>query len=90
MNKRDLITELYADTEDVLFADGFDEAIIGFDSSLWKVIYSKGRAIDILVSEEGMSEEEAVDFAEYNTFSAYVGEKTPLWVEDFSWSESDS
>jgi hypothetical protein len=32
-----------------------------------------------------MSEEEAIDHLEYNTFNAYVGKKTPLWIDDFGW-----
>ena len=83
MSKKDRIIELYADTEDILFADGLDEAIIGFAENDWRVVYSKSQCIDIL--SEDMSEEEAVEYLEYNTFNAYVGEKTPVWVEDFLW-----
>ena len=34
---------------------------------------------------EDMSEEDAMEYAEYNTFNAYVGEKTPLWVDDLKY-----
>lgn len=84
MSKKEKIIELYSDTEDVVFATGFDDAIIGFEPNLWRVVYSREKAIEILVNNDGMSEEEAVEFAEYNTFAAYIGEKTPIWVEDFS------
>ncbi len=33
-------------------------------------------------NDEGMSYEDAIDYLEYNTFNAYVGENTPLWVDD--------
>jgi hypothetical protein len=79
------ILELFSPTEDVLFADGLDDAIIGFDPSLWKVVYSRSKVVQILCERDGMDEEEAVEFAEYNTFGAYFGDKTPVWVEDFSW-----
>jgi hypothetical protein len=75
----------FADTEDVLFADGLDKAIIGFEPNLWKVVYSRNRVIDILYKRDGMGLEEAFEFAEYNIFGAMVGEKTPLWVEDYNW-----
>jgi hypothetical protein len=84
MTKKNLILEQFADTEDVVFADGFDDAIIGFDPNLWKVVYSRNRCIEILM-KEGDSELDAIDYLEYNTFNAYVGEKTPVWVEDFLW-----
>jgi len=82
---KDLILEHYADTEDVLFADGLDDAIIGFEPNLWKVVYSRTKVIDIFIERDGMTAEEAEEFAEYNTFAAMVGEKTPLWIEDFDW-----
>lgn len=82
MSKRERIIELYADTEDVLFADGLDDAIIGFAENDWKVVYSKSKCLDIRISE-GMNEEEALEDLEYNTFNAYVGELTPVWVDDY-------
>lgn len=82
---RERIEMDFADTEDVLFADGLDKAIIGFEPNLWKVVYSRNRVIDILYKRDGMGLEEALEFAEYNIFSAMVGEKTPLWVEDYDW-----
>ena len=83
---KDLIIEHYADTEDVLFADGLDDAIIGFEPNLWKVVYSRTKVIDIFIERDGMTAQEAEEFAEYNTFAAMVGAKTPLWVEDFLWN----
>jgi len=82
---KDAIIEHYADTDDILFADGFDDAIIGFEPNLWKVVYSRQKCIEVLSTEDDMNEEEALDYLEYNTFNAYVGDKTPVWVEDFSW-----
>ena len=76
---RDKILEAY---DEVLFADGFDDAIIGFEPNMWKVVYSRRKCVDILVQNEGMSYEDAIDYLEYNTFNAYVGENTPLWVDD--------
>ena len=79
------IIEYYSSSDDVMFADGFDEAIIGFDPNLWKVVYSRSKAIQILIDRDGMTEEEAIEFAEYNVFGSYIGEKTPVWAEDFIW-----
>jgi len=86
MNKREYIVSLYSghDDEGILFAEGLDEAIIGICPSSFRVVYSRSKVIDILAND--MSLEEAVEFAEYNTFSAYVGDKTPIWVEDFEWN----
>lgn len=82
---RAFLIELYGDhdEEGLLFADGFDDAIIGICPNSLRVVYSRSKVIEIL--SEDMSTEDAVDYAEYNTFNAYVGEKTPIWVEDLRW-----
>jgi len=82
---RDKITEYYSDTEPVTFADGLDEAIIGFDPNAWKVVYSRTKVIELLQSRDKMTEEEAIEYAEYNIFGAYIGDATPVWAEDFNW-----
>jgi len=66
--------------EEFLKADGFDDAIIGLDSSSNRLIYSYAKCIEIL--SESMSVEEAVEYFEYNVVNAYVGEKTPIWCND--------
>lgn len=88
MSKKELIIEHYSGHEDgaPVFADGFDEAIIGICPTSMKVIYSRNKCIEILM-KEGDSWEDAVDYLEYNTFNAYIGEFTPIWVEDFEWDE---
>ena len=82
---RAFLIELYGDydEEGLLFADGFDDAIIGICPNSLRIVYSRSKVIEIL--SEDMSTEDAVDYAEYNTFNAYVGEKTPIWVEDLRW-----
>ncbi len=85
MSNKELIIEHYSDHDDdgLLFADGFDDAIIGICPNSLRIIYSRSKVIEIL--SQDMSTEDALDYAEYNTFNAYVGEKTPIWVEDFKW-----
>ena len=85
MNLKAEILELFGSTEDILFADGLDDAIIGFEPNLWKVVYSRNKVINGLV-KDGMSEDDAMEYADYNIFAAMVGDKTPIWVEDFNWT----
>ena len=82
---RDKIIEYYSDTQPVTFADGLDEAIIGFVPNSWQVVYSRTKVITVLQEREEMTEEEAIDWAEYNIFNAYIGDSTPVWAEDFKW-----
>jgi len=81
MNKLERILQEYQD-EEILIADGFDEAVIGIDYSSKRLIYSISGCISVLCRE--MSEEDAVEHFFYNVAGAYVGEKTPIWCEDFA------
>ena len=64
--------------EDLLIADGYDDAIIGV-STKKIVIYSIPKILEILV-KDGMDEDEALEFFEYNIEGAYVSEKTPIYM----------
>jgi hypothetical protein len=79
-NLLEQILERYED-EEILKADGFDGAIIGIDESSMRLIYSVSKCIGILC--ETMSEEDAIEHFSYNVSGAYVGEKTPIWCNDF-------
>ena len=68
--------------EQLVIADGFDEAVIGIDVVGERIIYSVQKVIDILIERDGMDEQEAIDWYEYNMQSTYVGEHTPIWCED--------
>ena len=66
--------------EECLLADGFDSALVGYTTGIdTKAVYDVGRMIKVLV-DDGMDHDEAVEYLEYNTFGAYVGEKTPVYV----------
>jgi hypothetical protein len=66
--------------EEILKADGFDEAIIGIDEETMRLIYSVSKCIDIL--KKDMDEEEAVEYFNFNVKGAYMGDKTPIWCID--------
>ena len=78
---KQLIIDLFSDTDDVLFADGFDGHYHRIRPKPLEVVYSRSKVIDILC-DDNMDNEEAVKFAEYNVFSSFVDEKTPVWVEE--------
>lgn len=84
---REQYSQHYGD--DILFADGFDNAIIGicsgFDSG--RVVYSIQKMLDILFKDAGMPYDEGMEYLEFNTINAYVGEKTPIYLDDVSFVE---
>jgi hypothetical protein len=66
--------------EQMLFADGFDDCIIGVTGGIEPVaVYDKDLMIQELVSQ-GMDEIEAIEYLEFNTWGAYVGEQTPIYI----------
>ena len=65
-----------------LFADGFNSAIIGKTDD-GRIVYSKVLMVEALVVDDDMSVQDAIEYLEYNTWSAYVGEYTPIYVNDF-------
>jgi hypothetical protein len=77
---RESILEAYPEDE-FLFALGLDDAIIGVEQMTLKVVYSESECIRIY-QEQGMSYTEAVDFFEFNVKGVYMGDKTPVFVDD--------
>ena len=76
----DAIVENYYD-EEILKADGFDDAVIGIEPGSMRLIYSVTKCINILI-EEGMTQEDAIEHFDFNVAGSYVGEKTPIWCYD--------
>jgi hypothetical protein len=69
--------------EEMLFADGFDEALIGYVERFGMgpvALYDREKCIDILVERDGMSREEAEEFFQFNTIGAWIGENTPAFA----------
>lgn len=65
--------------EEILMADGFDEALIGYAQRCGQpalAVYDRNKCIDVLVNRDGMSYEEAEEFF----VGAWVGERTPLFL----------
>ena len=76
--------ELSYINEQALFADGFDEALVGIDMSSYVAVYDVEKCIDILMQDTGMTLEESKEYFEYNTLGAYVGEYTPRFVRVYN------
>ncbi len=80
MNKAEAIKkELSFINEQALFADGFDDALIGIDQVNHVAVYDADKCISVL--SESMTEQEAIEWFEYNTLGAYVGKYTPRFIK---------
>ena len=82
MNRKDII-DLYADDEpDMMFADGYDEAIAGvvWDGERTRVVYRTESILEILM-DQGMTYDEASGYFDFNVAGSYMGVYTPLYLE---------
>ena len=66
---------------DLLFLseDFFDDAIVGVTQSS-QVVYDIDRMIDLYAANNNCTEEEAMEYLDFNTLCAYVGEQTPVFI----------
>jgi hypothetical protein len=73
--------------EEILFADGFEDALIGIAyqfGSPGVACYDWDKCLEKLQTD-GMTPEEAEEFFEFNVIGAYIGEYTPVFVKDMRW-----
>lgn len=65
--------------ENMLFADGFADAIFGV-SSHNRVIYNMDKILDKLMNENNWDYEDAIDFADYNIFNCTDDYPYPIFA----------
>ena len=83
MNRADIV-DLYGDDEpNLMFADGFDEAIAGtiWDGERTRVVYDTELILELLMGRSEMTYEEAVEYFDFNIAGSYMGEYTPFYLE---------
>lgn len=65
-----------------MFVDAFTLSILGTTDD-GRVLYSKTRMIEELMIMKNLSYEDAMIDLECNVWNAYVGDFTPIYVNDF-------
>lgn len=78
MSRQDILNAYPEET--FWFADGFDEAIIGVDEASMNIVYSVKKCYEILGRD--MSEEDAMEYFDFNVRGSNIGEHTPIWCND--------
>lgn len=85
---RDAIACMLHDDENVILADGFEDAFIGIGRQFTTepfACYDRQKCIDILC--ENMTHKEAEEYFSFNVEGAYVGEQTPVFLEMYNGRE---
>jgi hypothetical protein len=83
------------EAKELLFADGFEDALIGVTDS-WdssgehpiRAVYDGPKVIAALV-QQGMTEEAAQEYFDFNVAGAYVGKHTPIFVWPYENDDPD-
>ncbi len=70
------------DEEEITLADGFADAFLGIGRQFGKpvAVYSRRKCIEVLM--ETMDEEQAEEYFEFNMAGAWIGESTPIYLEE--------
>lgn len=88
---RDLINEMGGEDLIIFESPDYDSAIIGISHDD-RVVYSFEKMIEFLKQEDKMTEEEAIEFIEYNTIRAipYFGPNAPIvLMNELMFSENE-
>ena len=70
--------------EEILTADGFDDAIVGLARrpGFVAVAYDVNKMLEIMM-DGGMTPDDAREFFEFNVVDAWMGDNTPVYIEDY-------
>ena len=80
--------------EDIVIADGLAYAFVGLTRSQGNIVavYSTNLIVDELMKKDMMDLETAEEYVQFNIADAYVGERTPLFVDfvpPFIWEDDE-
>ena len=70
--------------------DGFDSAIIGVgerNNTDSMIVYDYDKMINVLVTRDSMTHEEAEEYLDFNVIGAWIGDTTPIIVNKKSIKE---
>jgi len=70
--------------EEAIVLEGFDDCIVGLTEEFghgFRVLYSVKCIVNKLM-QDGMSEDEALEYYGYNILNAYMGEQNPIFLVD--------
>ena len=83
------INEIEGEDNEILLADGFEDAYMGLATQFTRpplAVYNRNKCIEILM-KDGMSEEEAEEYFQYNVEGAWVGENTPMLLQPLNFAK---
>lgn len=78
------IKKAMGEDETILLADGLEHAFMGIGRQFTHpiAIYSYKKTIKILMRDHKMNREQAEEYFDYNIAGAFVGDQTPVFLQD--------
>lgn len=66
----------------VLLADGFEKAFVGYVTQFNTMLacYDYDKCVKVLMKRDKMTDEEAIEYMEFNVTGAWVGKYTPCFL----------
>lgn len=83
MTASEMIEHVAEINPEALTADGFEAAIVGYVERCGfapVILYDVEKCLQILMDRDGMDEEEAREFMDYNVIGSYSGPGTPMFL----------
>jgi hypothetical protein len=83
MTVREWLDEQAEESEAVLLADGFDDALLGYAQRVGQppvAIYDRAKCIAVLMTRDSMTHEDAEEYFEFNVAGSWVGAGTPCFL----------
>ena len=78
--KRVELADKHGDELLFLSEDYFDQAIVGV-SNEDRVVYDMDKMIELSCKANDWEIDEAIEYLEFNTWGAYVGKLTPIYIQ---------
>lgn len=77
------------ENDQTMFADGFEGAVVGitYTNGTRKAVYDVDIMVAILMQRDKMTQEDAIEYLEYNVLNTYVGEGTPIYMYSGSYTD---
>jgi hypothetical protein len=78
-----MIDYIDENAEGAVILSDLDDAIIGVVEEFGngpRILYSTEKIIQILIDRDGMSEEEAVEYYDFNILGLFAGDQNPVFM----------
>jgi len=83
MTPQEVAAHLSVVNEEAVIYDGFEECLVGVCYQFGRptvAAYDYDLCIKTLMERDGMSQEDAIEFFDFNTLGLSVGENTPVFI----------